>query len=194
MPVRWRTGSAHAALLAAIVVAACGGGGEDETGATAGSAPALAPTGAAAATCGLADFKATMLARVNRLRAAGANCGSAGSFAATGAVAWNDRLAAAASGHSADMAATNIFDHTGSDGRMFADRIAAAGYAWSSAGENIAAGYATVDAAMDGWIASPGHCANLMSASFTEIGAACAPGTPADRYSNYWTMDLARPR
>jgi uncharacterized protein YkwD len=47
---------------------------------------------------------------------------------------------------------------------------------------------------MDGWIASPGHCANLMNASFVEVGVACVPGTAGDTYSTYWTMDLGRPR
>ncbi len=47
---------------------------------------------------------------------------------------------------------------------------------------------------MDGWIASPGHCANLMNAGFAEIGVACVPGGAGATYSTYWTMDLGRPR
>ena len=78
---------------------------------------------------------------INERRAAGANCGSAGSFAATGAVAWSDALTLAAYGHSKDMADRNYFDHTSLDRRVLSDRINATGYAWSSIGENIAAGY-----------------------------------------------------
>ena len=80
------------------------------------------------------------------------------------------------------------------DGRTLGDRVSAAGYAWSSLGENIAAGYPGIDAVMDGWIASPGHCANLMNAGFTEVGVVCVPGAAGATYSTYWTMDLGRPR
>jgi uncharacterized protein YkwD len=92
------------------------------------------------------------------------------------------------------LAAQNYFSHTSADGRTLADRVNATGYAWSSLGENIAAGYPTVNAVMDGWIASPGHCANLMNAGFAEVGVACVPGRAGDTYSTYWTMDLGRPR
>lgn len=60
-------------------------------------------------------------------------------------------------------------------------------------GENIAAGYDTVSAVMDGWLASPGHCANLMNPNFTQIGVACIRGSTGNAYGTYWTMDLARP-
>ncbi|HKX43869.1 MAG TPA: CAP domain-containing protein, partial [Burkholderiaceae bacterium] len=84
--------------------------------------------------------------------------------------------------------------HTGSNGSTFSQRIDATGYSWSTAGENIAAGYSSVDAVMDGWIASPGHCANLMNPNFSEVGVSCVPGTSATVDSSYWTMDLAKPR
>jgi uncharacterized protein YkwD len=189
---------------AAPLVTGCGGGGSSDAGAaapatspvTAPSPPSPAPTPAMAelSTCGLANFSARILQRINQLRASGASCGSSGQFASTSAVAWNAKLTQAADGHSQDMAASNYFAHTSQDGRTFAQRIDATGYTWSSAGENIAAGYATVDAVMDGWIQSAGHCANLMNPNFSEIGVACVPGTSSDAYSNYWTMDLAKPR
>jgi len=149
---------------------------------------------ATASTCSLSNFQATLLARINQVRATGADCGSDGVFGAAPPVTWNDRLAAAAGGHSADMAAQNYFSHTSADGRTLGDRVNATGYAWSSLGENIAAGYSTVNAVMDGWVASPGHCANLMNAGFVEVGVACVPGSAGDTYSTYWTMDLGRPR
>ena len=109
-------------------------------------------------------------------------------------LAWNDRLTAAADAHSEDMSAKNYFSHTSADGRTLVDRVNAAGYAWTALGENIAAGYRTVDAVMNGWIASPGHCANLMNAGFAEVGVACVPGVPGNTYATYWTMELGRPR
>ena len=56
------------------------------------------------------------------------------------------------------MATQNYFSHTSADGRTLADRINATGYAWSALGENIAAGYPSVNAVVDGWMASDGHC------------------------------------
>lgn len=191
-----------AAVTLAGVVAGCGGGDSGGMPATPGtaalpaaSAPASAPgSGGTASTCNLPDFRASLLARINQVRAGGANCGSDGVFGAAPAVAWNDLLTAAADGHSKDMAAKNYFSHTSADGRTLADRVNATGYAWTSLGENIAAGYPTVNAVMDGWIASPGHCANLMNAGFAEVGVACVAGAAGDTYSTYWTMDLGRPR
>jgi uncharacterized protein YkwD len=181
--------------LAAVapLVAGCGGGGSD---ASPGAAPAPAPVPATGelSTCGLGDFSTRILQRINQLRASGANCGSSGQFAPAPAVAWNAKLTQAADGHSQDMSAQNYFSHTSLDGRTFDQRIDATGYAWSTAGENIAAGYPSVDAVMDGWTQSPGHCANLMNQNFAEIGVACVPGTSSTTYNNYWTMDLARPR
>ena len=92
------------------------------------------------------------------------------------------------------MAAQNYFSHTSADGRTVANRIDATGYLWDALGENIAAGYPTVNAVIDGWMASDGHCANVMAPNFTEVGLACVPGTSSSAYNTYWTMDLARPR
>jgi uncharacterized protein YkwD len=145
-------------------------------------------------TCALPDFVASVIARVNQLRAAGASCGSRGSFAPAGALGWNTQLTAAASAHSLDMVTNNFFSHTGSSGSTLRTRVEATGYAWSSLGENIAAGYGTVNNVMDGWMGSDGHCANIMNPAFTQIGVACIKGTAANTYGDYWTMDLAQPR
>ncbi len=192
---------ARAALLAelfgaVLLLVACGGGGSDApASASAAAAPAPAPAPAsAAATCGIADFSATVMARINAVRAAGANCGANGVFPPVSALAWNAALTTAASAHSADMAALNYFSHTSADGRTLGTRVSAAGYTWSRLGENIAAGYAGIDSVMTGWVDSDGHCANLMSANFTQVGLACVPGTSTSSYNTYWTMDLGRPQ
>ena len=194
-----------------LLLASCGGGGDSTAppaaagnganppAGAAASAPAASAPGAGAAasvgsTCGLPDFRAGLLARINQVRATGASCGADGVFPSAAPLRWSDTLASAAEGHSQDMAAKNYFSHTSADGRTLADRVNATGYSWSSLGENIAAGYPGIDAVMDGWIASPGHCANLMNAGFAEVGVVCVPGTAGDTYSTYWTMDLGRPR
>lgn len=102
--------------------------------------------------------------------------------------------ASAALVHSDDMVARDFFSHTGSDGRDAGDRATAAGYVWSSWGENIAAGYGSAAAVMAGWMASPGHCANIMAPSFQHVGVACVKGSAGNRYGNYWTMVLGKPR
>jgi uncharacterized protein YkwD len=46
---------------------------------------------------------------------------------------------------------------------------------------------------VDGWLASPGHCANIMNASYADMATACVASSTST-YRTYWTMDLARPR
>lgn len=140
---------------------------------------------------GTKAFRQEVLRLTNNYRATGRNCGST-FYAATKPLGWDSMLKKAANGHSHDMEKNNFFSHTGSDGSSMADRISDAGYHWGWAGENIAAGYDTVASVMDGWIKSPGHCANIMSSHYKDIGVACVPSTRAD-YSSYWTMDLAAP-
>jgi uncharacterized protein YkwD len=199
-----RCGALAATLLCALL-ASCGGGGDSSPSPAAGngaganpgaSAPAVGPVAGTSvgSTCGLTNFRASLLARINQVRARGADCGADGVFGAAAPLAWNDKLTLAAEGHSQDMAAKDYFSHTSADGRTLGDRVNATGYAWSSLGENIAAGYPSVDSVMDGWIASPGHCANLMNAGFAEVGVVCVPNGGAASYPTYWTMDLGRPR
>jgi uncharacterized protein YkwD len=83
---------------------------------------------------------------------------------------WDDRLARVALEHSRDMSRRNYFGHVDPDGRGPFDRLAAAGIVWSAAGENVAAGYRGPRAVLDGWLASPGHRANLESPEFTRQG------------------------
>ncbi len=144
--------------------------------------------------CGLANFQSEAIALVNAHRAAGAQCGDRGAFPAAPPLSWNLALGQASLAHSEDMVSFNFFSHTGSDGSDVAARATAAGYLWSSVGENIAAGYPSVSAVVGAWMASPGHCVNIMNAAYRDIGLACAPGTPSNSFSNYWTMDLGRPR
>lgn len=180
---------ACAGLLVASALAACGGGADEAARQT--TSPALA--GDADPSCGLAAFRDDTLRLVNAHRAAGASCGDHGSFAPAGPLAWNGRLEQAALDHSADMATHDYFAHASQDGRTPADRVSATGYAWSSIGENIAAGYPDVAAVVEGWMKSPGHCANIMGATFREVGMACADNA-ASQYGRYFTMELAAPR
>lgn len=102
----------------------------------------------------------------------------------------NGLLGDAAQGHANDQAARGRMTHTGSDGSNAGQRITRTGYRWRAWGENVASGYADATAVMNGWMNSSGHRANILNATFTEIGIGIAyssGGRP------YWTMVLARP-
>lgn len=134
-----------------------------------------------------------ILQLVNQARAVGRNCG-ARHFEAAPPVAWNAALASAALTHSQDMAMRRYFSHHGSDGTTVAERAQQAGYAWRRVGENIAAGQPTPEAAVAGWLDSPGHCANLMDPGFTEMGAAHFINPSSKTARAYWTQVFATPR
>jgi uncharacterized protein YkwD len=65
----------------------------------------------------------------------------------------DERLATASRDHSEDMGLQGYFSHDSLDGRHFFERILDAGYAYSYCGENIAAGYSTPEAVVQGWMA-----------------------------------------
>ena len=98
------------------------------------------------------------------------------------------RVVAAASGHSAHQAQTQKMSHTGSGGSDAGQRLTAAGYSWTTWGENVAVGQANCDAVLAGWLASPTHRANILNPSFRHIGIGMAIGANG---VPYWTMDLA---
>ncbi|MCU0091915.1 CAP domain-containing protein [Pseudomonas koreensis] len=127
-----------------------------------------------------------LLAEVNAARARPRMC-SRQRFAAARPLSWNPALGAAAQGHSKAMAYGNYFAHRDPDGDGPADRARAAGYRGRQIGENIAAGQSSPGKAMAGWLASPGHCANLMNPMFTQVGAGFASEARSDE-GVYWTM------
>jgi uncharacterized protein YkwD len=129
-----------------------------------------------------------MLTLVNNARAQTRSCGVM-SYQAAPALAWNCKLENAAQSHSASMAENNYFSHTGIDGSSPGDRISAAGYHWSTYGENIAAGYEDAQSVMQSWLTSSGHCANIMNTSFKEVGVGLVTGSGS--YGNYWTQVFA---
>lgn len=82
----------------------------------------------------------------------------------------NTLLDIAATAHADDMSAGAFFSHTGSDGGSVSGRATAAGYPWTTIGENIAQGDLSPEAVMDLWMNSDGHRANILNATFTELG------------------------
>ncbi len=133
-----------------------------------------------------------ILRRVNDARATARTCGKQ-SFKAAPALSWDDQLAKAALAHSRDMAEADYFSHQAPDGSQVSDRASRAGYRWARIGENIAAGQGSVEQVMAGWLASPGHCSNIMNPRFHEMGAAYVMNKDSAAGS-YWTQVFGTPR
>ena len=83
---------------------------------------------------------------------------------------------------SQDMHDKKYFSHTSPTYGSPFDMMRNFGIAYRTAGENIAQGYRTPAAVMQGWMNSSGHKANILNASFTQIGV----GYVSD--GNYWTQ------
>lgn len=142
----------------------------------------------------LGDWQAEgqkLLEQINSVRGKAQQCGGQ-SFAAAAPLAWNATLASTAESHSRAMANGNFFDHRDRDGRTPGDRAELAGYGGQQIGENIAAGHDSAPTVVAGWLASPGHCANLMNPTFSELGAAYAVDPKSDA-GIYWTALFGAP-
>ena len=86
------------------------------------------------------------------------------------------------------MAAADAISHDVAG--SFASRLAGSGIVGTEAGENVGAGYMSLDEAMASWRGSPGHDANLLMAGATRFGVAIAKN-PDSQYGIYWAMEVA---
>ncbi|WLQ16592.1 CAP domain-containing protein [Hahella aquimaris] len=173
-------------LTGALSLAGCGG-----SGGTGGDSVADDGSDDASPTaCQMTELDKQLLKAHNQARAQARSCGDK-NYDRAPALTWNCKLATAANAHSSDMADNNFFDHTGSNGLSVGARVKYQGYFYQVVGENIAAGYGSVSQVMQGWLDSPGHCANIMSKNYTEMGAARIDASGAD-YPNYWTTVFGR--
>jgi uncharacterized protein YkwD len=117
-----------------------------------------------------ADPSAALLAATNAARAT----------ARLAPLRGDPRLQAMAQGYAAELARTGILAHGD-----FVGRLRASGYPFRRAGENLAAGWATPQAAVAAWLADPAHRANLLG-GFTDCGLA---GHPSPSGTWYWCAD-----
>ena len=134
-----------------------------------------------------------VLRLVNNVRQTGYDCRSKGTYPATTPLTLNALLTTSAQKHAQDMNLTNTMSHTTPKGAKnypanssFADRVSAEGYKYALLGENVAFNYASAEDVMDAWLASDGHCANIMNAGFTELGVG--------HDGVYWAQTFARPQ
>jgi len=64
----------------------------------------------------------------------------------------------------------SVFAHERPDGSKYRTVLDQCGITYSFCGENVAYGYRTPEAVMDGWMNSEGHKANILNERFTKIG------------------------
>jgi uncharacterized protein YkwD len=103
-----------------------------------------------------------------------------------------NQLRSAARLHSEDMACNDFVSHTGSGGTSPAARVLAQGYTFSAIAENIYAGGGPAQSVVNAWMGSPGHRANMLNASYTEIGVGYQYWVDST-YGAYVTAVFARP-
>lgn len=170
--VRLRTAAVGLAVAAVALAGALGFGGP------ARQAHALS-------NCTVADMtvdsqEAAFLTLINNYRAQNG----------LGALTLSTNLNRSASWLAIDMANKNYFSHSDSLGRSPASRAIDCGYPMG-AGENIAAGtvWDTAQEAFDAWRNSAGHNANMLNASYKQIGIARYYGS-GSTYGWYWVTDF----
>jgi uncharacterized protein YkwD len=127
-----------------------------------------------------------LLRLVNEARATSRHCGPEGAFPAAAALSLDGRLSLAAQAHAAELRLVGRISHRGLDGSGVGERATRHGYAWSSVGENLAAGFDTPEEVVGAWLGSPDHCATIMDARFVHLGVG--------RDLTYWTQVFGRPR
>ena len=136
-------------------------------------------------------FEDAVLAITNEYRAQSIDCRSGGLFPPALPLQDDPLLRCAARRHSLDMYQRSYFDHISLDGSTPSDRVLDVGYTFRAIGENIAAGQRTPQDVVDGWIASDGHCANLMNPNFEELGTGYLNAT--SNVNHYWTQVFGTP-
>ncbi len=142
------------------------------------------------------------LEAINTARSKPQNCGVYGVMRPARKLKWNDKLYQAAYGHSYDMAKNSHFSHEGSGtlsdqtatqmslhrGSSLGERIRFHNYNWQATAENIGSGQSSTEEVMRAWLASDGHCKNLMNEMFTEVGMAFYKRSDGKGY--YWTQNF----
>ncbi len=190
------------ATVAILALSGCGSSGGDDDAPSYTAYPYDTPPASEA-------LKAEVLHAVNMARSVDQNCGEYGIMPATTPLGWSNELYSSAYEHSEDMATANYFSHTGSGtnsdwtaqvqelggSSTSGARIKNNGWVSSSteygaSGENIYAhAGSTVNEAVSAWLASPGHCQNLMAPDYKYIGMARVDNGASD-FHTYWTQNF----
>jgi uncharacterized YkwD family protein len=102
----------------------------------------------------------------------------------------NSQLMSVARQKSQDMAKKKYFSHVSPTFGTTFKLMERLGIRFSAAGENIAYGQKTPAAVMNAWMNSPGHRANILSKTYTNIGVGLAKNSKG---VCYWTQVFTKP-
>jgi uncharacterized protein YkwD len=106
-------------------------------------------------------------------------------------LAVDSTLTAVAEAYAEAQATQGFTGHTDPAGHGVGDRVSSAGYNWIAVGENLAYGPCTAESAIEGWMNSEGHRANILNSLFTETGVGVYRGGV---YPTYWVQVFADPQ
>ncbi len=134
----------------------------------------------------LNKFQKELLSKINNVRKSGCRCGRT-YMPPVEPLNWNGNLERSASAHAQDMFRRRYFAHTSLSGKTIKNRLEDAGYTLTrmrtyAFGENIAVGQRSIDEVLKSWLNSEGHCKNIMSKTFREVGVA--------EINRYWVQDF----
>ena len=133
------------------------------------------------------------LDEINRRRAEPADCRTQGTFEPAPPLEMDPYLQCSSRYHSYWMWENKTYEHDSPGGDLGDDpwqRMANAGFLGAPTGENIAFGYPTPSAAIEGWMNSDGHCAIIMNPQSTLAGVGFYQS--ADDYVYYWTLNTGQ--
>ena len=99
-------------------------------------------------------------------------------------------LCDAANMRAIEMDYSGNFSHTRPDGRDCFTVFSFCKISFYTCGENIAVGYPTPAAVVDGWMNSTGHKANILNAAFTKMELGYSTGGGGE-YRHYWAQEFA---
>lgn len=105
----------------------------------------------------------------------------------------NSQLTMAAEAKARDMAERSYFSHQtpeGEDPWVFLDKV---GYAYASAGENLAVNFNKSTTVTTAWMNSPTHRTNILNSEFTEIGVGTAQGVYKGHTATFVVQLFAQP-
>lgn len=130
---------------------------------------------------------------INQARAREQVCGQQ-RMAATTPIRWDARAMQAARTQALYLQRTNLFGHAGENDSHVGERLNATGFVWQKVGENLAAGFNSIEEVVISWLASPSHCRVLMTPEFNVAGVSYVAGEEENTYANYWALVMAVPQ
>lgn len=140
----------------------------------------IAPAAAACAELGepMSDVHQDLLDALNEYRAS----------LGLSPLIYSRTLEAAAQAQAEDLWQRDFFSHTNPDGELPGDRALRAGFCHKYVGENLAAGQATVERAMQAWKNSPSHDLNMREPDYVYVGFGFSIDPDGRRY---WSQSFA---